>query len=155
MRKMLLSFKPEVFTRIQSGEKIFEHRKVFPNEKIIAYLYLSKPVQAISGILLLDKRIEISSWLSIYSNDKDAVKRIQDYLCNNKYAMRILEYKETNSISLQDLRENIPEFIIPQMYYYINEDSKLNNYINTHLFETGNSIINNFDSITSDMICTH
>ena len=32
MRKMLLSFKPEVYEKIKSGKKKFEHRRNFPNE---------------------------------------------------------------------------------------------------------------------------
>lgn len=35
MRKMLLSFKPEVYEKIKSGKKIFEHRRNFPDEPII------------------------------------------------------------------------------------------------------------------------
>ena len=34
MRKMLLSFKPEVYEKIKSGKKIFEHRRNFPDEPI-------------------------------------------------------------------------------------------------------------------------
>ena len=35
MRKMLLSFKPEVYEKIKSGKKKFEHRRNFPDEPII------------------------------------------------------------------------------------------------------------------------
>ena len=35
MRTMLLSFKADVYKRVLSGEKIYEHRKVFPNEPIM------------------------------------------------------------------------------------------------------------------------
>lgn len=38
MRKMLLSFKPEVYEKIKSGKKIFEHRRNFPDEPIMAYM---------------------------------------------------------------------------------------------------------------------
>ena len=36
MRKMLLSFKPEVYEKIKSGKKKFEHRRNFPDEPIIS-----------------------------------------------------------------------------------------------------------------------
>ena len=48
MRKMLLSFKPEVYEKIKSGKKIFEHRRNFPDESIMAYMYVSSPVKAIT-----------------------------------------------------------------------------------------------------------
>ena len=52
MRKMLLSFKPEVYEKIKSGKKKFEHRRNFPDEPIMAYMYVSAPVKAIKGIVL-------------------------------------------------------------------------------------------------------
>ena len=36
MRKMLLSFKPEVYEKIKSGGKIFEHRRNFPEVRAYA-----------------------------------------------------------------------------------------------------------------------
>lgn len=56
LRKMLLSFKPEVYEKIKSEEKIFEHRRNFPDEPIMAYMYVSAPVKAITGIVYLGKR---------------------------------------------------------------------------------------------------
>ena len=41
MRTMLLSFKADVYQKVITGEKIYEHRKVFPDEPIKAY-FLSK-----------------------------------------------------------------------------------------------------------------
>lgn len=35
------------------------------------------------------------------------------------YAMEILEFTETTKISLADLREANINFVVPQMYYYI------------------------------------
>lgn len=35
MRKMLLSFRPDVYEKIKSGVKIFEHKRNFPEEPII------------------------------------------------------------------------------------------------------------------------
>lgn len=56
MRRMLLSFKPRVYNKLLSGIKIYEYRKVFPDETIKAYLYVSYPVCAITGIIHLGKR---------------------------------------------------------------------------------------------------
>lgn len=42
MRKMLLSFKPEVYEKIKSGKKIFEHRRNFPDELNISDLIMSR-----------------------------------------------------------------------------------------------------------------
>ena len=62
MRTMLLSFKPSVYEKIRTGIKIFEHRRSFPNEPIKAYMYVSSPICAITGIVYLGRRHELKDW---------------------------------------------------------------------------------------------
>ena len=38
MKTVLLSLKPEVFQNVLSGEKIYEHRKVFHDGPVTAYI---------------------------------------------------------------------------------------------------------------------
>lgn len=154
MRTMLLSFKADVYKRVLSGEKIYEHRRVFPNEAITAYLYVSAPVKAITGIIHLNNKVDIESWKEKYSYDKTAVKRIENYLKYHKVAMEITDFQSTNMISLEQLRNDIPGFVVPQMYYYI-EDSSILNYLNEKLIPEGSLIKHDFTNIPSDLICIH
>ena len=39
MRIMLMSLRDDVYRKVLSGEKIYEHRKVFPDEPVKAYIY--------------------------------------------------------------------------------------------------------------------
>ena len=112
---MLLSFKPEVYEKIKSGEKIFEHRRNFPDEPIMAYMYESAPVKAITGIVYLGKRHLLSDWREEFKNDRDAVARIEKYQESYRYAMEIDEFQETTEIPLEDLRRDVPRFVAPQM----------------------------------------
>ena len=57
MRTMLLSFKPEWYNKIMDGSKLFEYRRTFPNEEIMAYMYVSSPVKMIVGRIHLGKKI--------------------------------------------------------------------------------------------------
>lgn len=66
MRTMLLSFKADVYQKVITGEKIYEHRKVFPDEPIKAYLYVSTPVKAVVGIMHLNNRTAIEEWKEKY-----------------------------------------------------------------------------------------
>lgn len=152
MRTMLLSFKADVYKRVISGDKIYEHRKVFPNEPIKAYLYVSNPVKAITGVMYLNNRIEIERWKDIYSYDKVAMERIDDYLEHHKYAMQIIKFEETNDISLSQLRIDVPGFVVPQMYYFI-DDSPLLKYLESHLQFTGKTILHDFSNVKSEQIC--
>lgn len=152
MRTMLLSFKADVYKKVISGEKLYEHRKVFPNEPIKAYLYVSSPVKAITGVMYLNNRIKIESWKEEYSFDKATLERIDEYLKHHKYAMQITRFEETNQILLNQLRKEVPGFIVPQMYYFI-DGSPLLEYLENNLQLTGKIILHDFSDIASEQIC--
>ena len=154
MRKMLLSFKPEVYEKIKSGKKIFEHRRNFPDEPIMAYMYVSAPVKAITGIVYLGKRHLLSDWHEKFKDDKDAVVRIEKYQESYRYAMEINEFQETTEISLDDLRRDIPEFYAPQMYIYL-DGTDLLEYIENNIKSLDENIKHNFKEISADMVCVH
>lgn len=152
MRKMLLSFKADVFQRVLSGEKIYEHRKVFPDEPIEAYLYVSAPVKAIVGIMHLEHKTDIESWKEKYKYDEAALYRIDEYLKYHQYAMEIKDFQNTNEISLYKLREELSRFVVPQMYYFI-DDTELLDYLQKNLVLVGDLIQHDFSDIKSDQIC--
>lgn len=152
MRTMLLSFKADVFDKVVSGEKIYEHRKVFPDEPIEAYLYVSSPKKVITGVMHLSNKTEIESWKVLYSHDKATLSRIDEYLKQHKYAMQIDDFQPTTEIPLSRLRDEVPGFTVPQMYYFIG-GSDLHRYLMRNLVKTGEKIVHKFDSISSDQIC--
>lgn len=154
MRTMLLSFKADVYERVLSGEKIYEHRRVFPDEPVTAYLYISTPVKAITGIMHLNNKVQIATWKEKYSDDADTVKRIDEYLKKHTVAMEISDFQKTNAIPLEQLRKDVSGFVVPQMYYYI-EDSPLLKYLEHNLIPEGERIQHYFSSIPSSLICTH
>ena len=154
MRKMLLSFKPEVYERIKAGIKIFEHRRNFPDEPIMAYMYVSSPIKAVTGIVYLANRHNLSQWKEEYRYDSEAVKRIEVYEKSYRYAMEILEFQETSKISLDELRKNVPGFVAPQMYVYL-DNSDLLQYIENVIEYRDVNIKHNFDKINESQICIH
>lgn len=154
MRKMLLSFKPEVYEKIKSGKKIFEHRRNFPDEPIMAYMYVSAPVKAITGIVYLGKRHLLSDWKEEFKEDKDAIARIEKYQESYRYAMEIDEFQDTTAISLDDLRRDVPGFVAPQMYIYL-DGTELLTYIEDRISWESANVRHNFDIVLSDEICIH
>ena len=62
MRTMLMSLRDDVYRKVLSGEKIYEHRKVFPDEPVKAYIYVSAPTKAICGIMYLSNRTSLLKW---------------------------------------------------------------------------------------------
>lgn len=154
MRTMLLSFKPHVYQKILNGQKIFEHRRTFPDESIMAYMYVSKPVCTITGIIYLGKRHRLKEWLDNFKDDLDAVCRIKEYLETVNYAMEISCFQETSEIPLSELRENVDRFVVPQMYYYL-DGKPLLNYLQKNLVLKNTIIDHNFDEISSAQVCRH
>lgn len=152
MRIMLLSLKEDVYRRVISGEKIFEHRKVFPDEPVKAYIYVSSPIKAICGIMYLSNKTSLLDWKKKYKDDFECVKRIDNYLVNYNYAMEINRFERTNAIDLSKLRLDLNKFVVPQMYYYI-ENTELHKYLEENLEVDGFVVTNDYENIKSDMIC--
>lgn len=152
MRTMLLSLRTDVYQKVLSGEKIYEHRKVFPDEPVKAYIYVSSPMKSICGIMYLSNKISLLDWKEKYKDDIDAVKRIDSYLPQCKFGMEINRFENTNTIPLEQLRVDLTKFIVPQMYYFI-EDSELLKYLESNLIPDGKVVTHSYENITSDMIC--
>ena len=152
MKKILLSLKPEVYEKIISNRKIYEHRYTFPDEEVKAYLYVSAPIKAITGILYLGNKTSLEKWQIKYSYDKKVVERIKKYMKNYRYVMQINEFRETNMITLDELRKNLDRFIVPQMYYYL-DNIPLLRYLEENIRETGYTIINDFRNVSDEWIC--
>ena len=131
MRTMLLSFKPEWYNKIMDGSKLFEYRRTFPNEEIMAYMYVSSPVKMIVGRIHLGKRIDINTWREQYKSDKGVCERIDGFLTRHTYAMPVLSFltdDKGNRIRNTSRKFN-PNFVCPQMYYYLDNYPELFDFI--------------------------
>ena len=89
-----------------------------------------------------------------FKYDKDAVKRIEEYEKSYRYVMEIDEFQETTEISLNDLRRDIPGFVAPQMYYYL-DGKPLLEYIEANLEIAEVNVKHTFDKIVSNQVCVH
>ena len=152
MRTILLSLKPHVYEKIILNKKIYEHRYSFPDEDVKAYLYVSSPIKAITGILYLSNKTSLEEWYIKYSYNKMVTDRIRNYMKSYRYVMEMNEFRETNMLALDQLRSNLDKFIVPQMYYYL-DNTPLLKYLEDNIRENGNIIINDFTNISDDWIC--
>jgi len=110
MRTMLLSFRQDVFQRVISGDKIYEHRRSFPDEPVKAYVYVSRTTQAICGIMYLSNKTSLNEWKEKYKDDLACVGRIEDYLKQHQYGMEINKFVFTNAIPLAVKIQSIQGF---------------------------------------------
>jgi predicted transcriptional regulator len=121
MKEILLSMQPSWYELCVAGIKIYEYRKNFPDEDIIAYIYVSSPEKAIKGIMYFGDRIVLEDWKEKYKSRPAVIRRIDKYLERNGYAVPIKRIDILDSISLVDIKENVKGFVAPQMYYFLNE----------------------------------
>lgn len=152
MRTMLLSFKADVYKRVVSGEKIYEHRKVFPDETILAYLYVSSPIQVITGKMILGNKRKIEDFLTLYRDDAEVCNRVRKYMKEHNCVMEIQDFQQTTEIPLSVLRKDLDKFVIPQMYYYL-DDTPLLKYIENNIKNEGVHIVNDFSNVDRNYIC--
>lgn len=155
MKSIFLSFSPEWYPYIENGKKIYEHRKRFCDEPVIAFLYLGLPIQKIVAILELGKRIDMKLWLEQYKEDPMAVERIENSLKRNNYAMEIRKVQFIEPIPIKEVIEQFPDFHIPQSYFYLDNKKELFEFIQSKVVKTGPEITHDFSTISSDEICRY
>lgn len=127
MKEIFLSFKSEYFRPLLYGIKKYEYRKRFCSEETIAYLYLSGQSRKVIGILELGIPIRLDKTRNDYVNYPDTLKRVDEYISRgvkNAIPIKSLTLFK-NPLSLNDIRKEIPNFMPPQMYYVLDNQSEL------------------------------
>ena len=147
----LMSFWPQVFNRIISGEKLLEYRRVFPKNCQCALMYISSPVKAICGIVYFDDIYHLDKLVGQFDEKTD--KRIENYLNNYHYAGSIKSIQIIEPITLDHLRNSVPNFTAPQSYLYLDNYPELTEFVFNNLIPEENVIINNLENILPDKLC--
>lgn len=126
-KELFLSFNPKYFKPLLYGLKKYEYRKRFCNEATTAYLYLSQKMKKVIGIVELGKPLRLKEVIKELDKDSEAFKRVDEYLKKgNKNAVPIKSLRLfKKSISLDEIRKEIPNFMPPQMYYVLDNNKKL------------------------------
>ena len=63
-------------------------------------------------------------------------------------------FQETSFIPLEKLRKDVSDFVVPQMYYYIDNRALLP-YLENNLIFTAKCIKHDFVNIDASQICRH
>lgn len=149
----LMSFWPSVYNNIISQKKLFEYRRSFPKDCTYAYMYISKPVKAVCGIIYFGKKYSIEDWKKIYSGDEIIMKRIEQYSKSYRYAMEIKAIQKIQPITLEKLRQNIEGFTAPQSYLLLENNAELREYLMNEIKIEGELIENNLEDLFPEHVC--
>ena len=151
-KEIFLSFSPKWYNPLEEGSKKFEYRRRFCNEGVLAYIYLSYPIQKVVAKIKFGKKVPLETWKEKYSNNKEVLTRINDYLLRNKYVIPIMSFQKIKPISLNEIRESLPSFNPPMSYMYIKEKSKLQQLLECQEPEK-QKITHSFKDIELNSIC--
>lgn len=149
----VMSFWPSVYSKIEGQVKLIEYRRVFPKNCEYAYMYISKPVKAISAIIYFKKMHSIEDWKQTYESNEEIINRINDFSSSYRYAMEIEKVQKTEPIFLEDLRNNVPNFTAPQSYLLLENNKALSEYIKKNIKLVGDPIINDLTNVLPEHIC--
>lgn len=124
MKEILLSFHPRAYGPLHDGIKMYEYRRRFCAEETKAYLYLSGKERKIIGVMMLGEKIRLDQTRDDYLRYPNTLKRVDEYIALgdiNAIPIKSLSlFKEP--ISLDKIREIIPGFMPPRMYYVLDKD---------------------------------
>lgn len=129
-KEIFLSFKSDYFRPILYGIKKYEYRKRFTNEPVIAYLYLSSPIQEVVGIMDLGIPLNIKN-VSATIDDPKILKTINLAIdSGDKLAIPILSFTLFKKpVPLDKIKEIYPDFFVPHSYIYLKNKPRLLEYL--------------------------
>lgn len=148
-----MSFWPSVFEKILNQTKIIEYRRTFPKECNYAYMYISKPIKAICGIVEFGNKFALEDWRIEYANFANVIARIDAYNSSYRYAMEIKSFQKIEPISLQSLRINVPNFVAPQSYLILEHNPTLMDYVLNNTIYIESKKENSFENVYPEHIC--
>ena len=154
MRTLFLSFNDRYFRPLFYGMKKYEYRKRFCNEESICYLYLSGKTRKVIGILKLGKPVKLKEIVNRLQDYKETKKRVENYIEQGvENAVPILELSLfKKEITLEDLREKFKGFMPPQMYYDLDKNKELLNYLQKQEIDK-TIFVHKHDKIYYDNLC--
>lgn len=146
-----MSFNPIWAEKIKNGEKIYEYRRRFCDDDARVYMYITKPIMHVCGIIELKRRIPLAEWEKRYSYNDEIVQRIKKYRLKNSYAMPIVSYNETKILTLKSMREEFEGFIPPQFCYDLDRNIDLKKFIEKECILSGVSVYNELEEKESEI----
>lgn len=148
-----MSFWPSVYNKIQNQIKLIEYRRRFPKDSEYAYMYISKPVKAICAIIYFGKIHSLSDWKNEYASNEEISNRIKSFSSKYQYGAEILSVQPIVPITLESLRNNVPNFHPPQSYILVENNECLDRYLRENIKKIDGKITNDLTEIFPEHIC--
>ena len=135
---ILLSLKPQYWHSLVMGEKNYEYRRYFRCNAVTAYIYASRPTQAVVGLVEFEEPIvgPIETIVAIAERDvAGSGPALHCYFrgLSHGFAIRIASFERFTPVSLRELQSRFPGFTPPQSYIVLDKYPQLLAFLRTRL----------------------
>lgn len=133
MRFAVISIKPQYVEAIVEGQKIYELRRRKPNlvKGDLLFIYETSPRKKVTASAELERIINENIdtlWEKVAESCAVNFETFTDYFkgCKNGYALQLKNVKSyRNPLSLDDLRCQMPKYMPPQFFHYLDREHPL------------------------------
>lgn len=116
-------------------------------------MYVSRPVQAVCGIIYFGDIHSLLDWKNMYIDNDIILRRINKYIDKYRFGTEIIAIQKIKPLSLKKLRDNLINFQPPQSYYILENNIPLKNFLENNLFYLEEKLINIVTNIFPEHIC--
>lgn len=130
---VLMSLREEYYNAMLEGRKHFEYRTRYLKEASEAYIYISKTKKSIvAKIKFGEPIIGDANTIALIAEQEEpgSYNGMMEYLYNNVgYAIPVEEIVPIEEVSLNELQQQFPNFVVPQSYYILDKKPELLSFL--------------------------
>ncbi len=128
-KHVLMSLKEEYYNAMLEKRKHYEYRTRYLKESSEAYIYISKTRKSVVAKIKFGKPIiSDANTISLIAEQEEpgSYNGMMEYLYSNiGYAIPIEEIIPIDPVSLSELKQQFPGFVVPQSYYILDKKKEL------------------------------
>ena len=134
-KRVLMSLREKYYDAMLEGRKHYEYRTRYLKEESEAYIYLSKTKKSIvAKIKFGEPIIADANTIALIAEQEEpgSYNGMMEYLYNNiGYAIPIKEIIPIKEVSLSELQQQFPNFVVPQSYYILDKKPELLSFLDS------------------------
>ena len=134
-KRVLMSLREEYYDAMLEGRKHYEFRTRYLKEESEAYIYISKTKKSIvAKIKFGEPIIADANTIALIAEQEEpgSYNGMMEYLYNNiGYAIPIKEIIPIKEVSLSELQQQFPNFVVPQSYYILDKKPELLSFLDS------------------------
>lgn len=134
-KHVLMSLREEYYNAMLEGRKHYEYRTRYLKEESETYIYISKTKKSIvAKIKFGEPIIADANTIALIAEQEEpgSYNGMMKYLYNNiGYAIPVEKIIPIEEVSLSELQQQFPNFVVPQSYYLLDKKPELLSFLDS------------------------